>query len=149
MNGCEHGQQPFLCLHNYFLIVGQRTQFTTLVKCRCLSVTLVSSHPMVNLPLAIMMVSEFRTGHKGSVTQFSDTYVLPGIKTNKQTNKTRNQKQTLHCNGAACKASKCYLMFIQRGSLMQFSSTQLTEHMAINMLQEEKNTSQAPNSNML
>lgn len=40
-------------------------------------------------------------------------------------------------------------MFIQRGSLMQFSSTQLTEHMAINMLQEEKNTSQAPNSNML
>lgn len=50
---------------------------------------------MVNLPLAIMMVSEFRTGHKGSVTQFSDTYVLPGIKTNKQTkHETKNKPYT-------------------------------------------------------
>lgn len=32
---------------------------------------------------------------------------------------------------------------------MQFSSAQLTKDTAINVLQEEKSTSQAPNSNML
>lgn len=98
MHGAEHkgerGQQRFLCLHSHFPIVGQRAQFTTqVIKRGWLSITSVPSDPcpVVNLPQAVMVVSEVRTRPRGCVTQFSDTYVLPKIfknTTNQPTKKT-------------------------------------------------------------
>lgn len=45
-----------------------------------IQISLVPSNPcpMVNLPLAIMVVFEFRRGPRGYITQFSDKYILLG-----------------------------------------------------------------------